>query len=106
MNTRINRLFLLPALITGLGLLLAGRVAAQTIFTTLHSFSGSDGSGPAGGLRFSGDTLYGTAYSGGGLSRGTVFAVNTDGSGFRTVHAFDGDGVNPNTTLLVVGDTM
>jgi hypothetical protein len=38
MKARIKKPFLLPALIVGLGLMLAGQVTAQT-FTTLHSFT-------------------------------------------------------------------
>ena len=38
MKTSLKNPFLLPALIAGLGLMLAGRVTAQT-FTTLHSFT-------------------------------------------------------------------
>jgi hypothetical protein len=53
--------FVLPMVITGLGLMLAGRVIAQT-FTTLHIFDGSDGSTLYAALTLSGDTLYGTTY--------------------------------------------
>jgi hypothetical protein len=51
MKTHVENLFLLPMLIAGLGLILAGRVAAQT-FTTLYSFTengsgtNSDGANP------------------------------------------------------------
>jgi hypothetical protein len=38
----IKNLFLLPMLIVGLGVMLAGRLTAQT-FTVLHSFTGGDG---------------------------------------------------------------
>lgn len=74
-------------------------------FATLHSFSattglgGSDGTNSDGqysltGLILSGNTLYGTAYWGGSSGVGTVFAVNTDGSSFTTVHNFtSGDGI-------------
>ena len=51
-------LWMLPA---GLGLMLAGRVTAQT-FTTIYSFQGNgDGGRPSAGLVLSGNTLYGTA---------------------------------------------
>jgi len=87
----------------------AGRVTAQT-FTTLYSFTGgSDGAQPAGGLILSGNTLYGTASSGGGSgSYGTVFAVNTDGTGFRTLYTFTGgsDGRNPQVGLILSGNTL
>jgi uncharacterized repeat protein (TIGR03803 family) len=87
MKRCIKNLFLLPALITGFELILVDRVTAQT-FTTLHSFSGdSDGGGPYGGLILSGNALYGTA-SGGGSGAGTVFKLNTDGTGFTTLYNF------------------
>src|SRR2546426_220800 len=79
MKTR--NLFLLPALIASVGLILAGRVTAQT-FTTLHSFTGGDGAGPEVRLILSGNTLYGTTRG------GTVFAINTDGTGFTTLYRF------------------
>ena len=82
----------LPALITGLGLMLTGRVTAQT-FTTLHNFSteatnalghytNSDGVHPEAVLILSGNTLYGTVSGGGTNGYGTVFAVNANGTGF------------------------
>src|SRR5437867_2040310 len=82
--------FLLPALIAVLNLLPAGRVTAQT-FTPLHNFTttsgypdytDSDGANPFAGLILSGSTLYGTASQGGTSGIGTVFAGNTNGTGF------------------------
>jgi len=96
MKTHIKNPFLLPLLIAGLGLIPAGRVTAQTL-TTLYSFTespssnpstNSDGAGPQAGLILSGTTLYGTASQGGSSGYGTVFAVNTDGTGFTTLHTF------------------
>jgi uncharacterized repeat protein (TIGR03803 family) len=79
MKTNIKNLFLLSALIAGLGLIPAGRVTAQT-FTNLYNFTGFDGAEPHAGLILSGSTLYGTAQLGGSSGRGTVFAVNTNGA--------------------------
>src|SRR5438105_9070822 len=68
-----------------------------TGFTTLHSFTAksgafpftnSDGASPRAGLIVSGDTLYGTAANGSSSGNGTVFAVNTNGTGFTTLHSF------------------
>jgi hypothetical protein len=56
--------FLLALMVAGLGSALAGRVTAQT-FTVLHSFTGSDGASPYGGLVLVGSTLYGMAAYGG-----------------------------------------
>ncbi|HUD47523.1 MAG TPA: choice-of-anchor tandem repeat GloVer-containing protein [Candidatus Baltobacteraceae bacterium] len=73
----------------------ATHLTAQT-FTTLYDFTSApapdytnnDGASPASGLILSGNTLYGTAYRGGSSSSGTVFAVNSDGSGFTNLHSF------------------
>jgi len=117
MKTCIKNLFHLPALVAGLGLILAGRVTAQT-FTTLHSFiSVSDGASSYAGLitDLSGNTLYGTTGYGGGSGQGTVFKVNTDGTGFTNLHSFtatacDGcpnsDGASPGGGLILSGNTL
>jgi uncharacterized repeat protein (TIGR03803 family) len=58
-------------------------------FTNLHSFNGGDGANPVAGLVLSGHTLYGTTQSGGTSENdGTVFAINTDGTGFADLHLF------------------
>src|SRR5882724_1452635 len=98
MKTNLKDLFLLPALIAVLNLMLAGLVTAQT-FTTLHSFTASitnssgvytnsDGANPRTGLILAGNTLYGTAEDGGSSGRGTLFAFNPDGTGFTNLHSF------------------
>jgi uncharacterized repeat protein (TIGR03803 family) len=171
MKNHIKCLFLVPALMAGLGLMLADRATAQTFtplhifttdpspytnsdgahpydglilsgntlygttsvggysgegavfaiipgemsFTNLYSFSAisgfaavnSDGSVPNGGLILSGDTLYGTAGGGGTNGLGTVFAVNTNGLNFRTLHNFsNSDGIHPEAGLLLSGSTL
>jgi uncharacterized repeat protein (TIGR03803 family) len=80
-----------------------------TGFTTLHSFIPlSDGSGPAASLILSGNTLYGTTYQGGSSGWGTVFAVNTNGSGFTNLHTFiyGSDGAHPSAGLVLSGNTL
>ncbi len=126
MKTRIKQLFLLPALVAGLGLMPAGRVTAQT-FTNLFSFmaasydslnetdTNSDGDSPN-GLILSGNTLYGTTYGGGTNGNGTVFAVHTDGTGFTNLHTFsalsvlftgtNSDGASPDAGLILSGNTL
>ena len=67
-----------------------------TGFTNLHSFTAtlladctnSDGAIRMAGLILSGNTLYGTASDGGSSGNGTVFAVNTDGTGFTNLYSF------------------
>ena len=118
----------LPALITGLGLMLTGRVTAQT-FTTLHNFSteatnalghytNSDGVHPEAVLILSGNTLYGTVSGGGTNGYGTVFAVNANGTGFTNLHNFsaaatnrlgvytNSDGATPYAGLILSGNTL
>ncbi len=91
-----------------------------TAFTTLHTFTAiinsfpptpynnSDGANPYAGLILSGNTLYGAAFGGGDFRRGTVFAVNTNGTGFTTRHAFTGgsDGASPYAGLILSGNTL
>ena len=89
--------------------------ADGTGFTTLHAFAAisdppsanSDGAHPDGGLVLSGNTLYGTTYGGGLSGDGTVFALNTDGTGFTTLHSFTGsDGVFVRAGLILSGNTL
>src|SRR5438477_261276 len=119
MKTHIKSLFtclvgasraarVLQALFAALGLILPGRVAAQT-FTTLHSFShDSDGATPFARLRLSGNTLYGTAANGGSANYGTLFAVNTDGTGFTNLYNFTrfSDGASPFGGVVLSGNTL
>jgi uncharacterized repeat protein (TIGR03803 family) len=90
-------------------------------FTNLHSFTrvsgfpgyftNSDGALPNDGLVLSGNTLYGTAYFSGTGGWGTVFAVNTDGTGFQTLVAFPnpqyaGLGADPSSGLVLSGNRL
>jgi uncharacterized repeat protein (TIGR03803 family) len=86
-------------------------------FTNLHSFSAigtvlgyptnSDGGNLYAGLTLSGNTLYGTAGDGGSSGFGTVFAINTDGTGFRTLHNFTGiEGGYPYGGLILSGNML
>jgi len=103
MKTRIKNLFLAPALIAGLSLIPAGRVTAWTVIAI-----NSEGANPNAGLILSNNTLYGTAADGGSSGAGTIFAVNTDGTGFRILHDFTGgsDGASPWDGLLLSGNTL
>ena len=79
-----------------------------TKFTTLHSFGGSsDGANPLGALVLSGNNLYGTALGGGASGIGTVFVIDADGTGFATLHSFNGsDGASPYGALVLLGNTL
>jgi uncharacterized repeat protein (TIGR03803 family) len=81
------------------------------VFTNLHNFTyGSDGRNPYAGLILSGNTLYGTTYSGGTNGFGTIFAINTDGTGFTTLYSFNPhncyDGAYPYAGLIVSGNSL
>ena len=80
-------------------------------FTVLHSFTGglTDGDEPEGGLLLVGSTLYGMTQIGGADALGTIFGINTDGSGFNVLHSFaggPGDGANPAGDLIFSGSTL
>lgn len=81
-------------------------------FSILHRFTyASDGASPAAGMILSGNTLYGTAVSGGSSGHGTVFKVNTDGTGFTALHDFTTiaggyAGGEPSGELVLAGNTL
>ncbi len=99
-----------------------------TGFTNLHSFSAaatnelgrytnSDGAAPLCGLAISGSTLYGTASGGGLFGDGSIFRVNTDGTGFTNLHSFtayssvyfygtNSDGYAPQAGVVVSGNAL
>src|SRR5271156_5311805 len=73
-------------------------------FTTLHNFSlyGDIGLHPYTSLIQSGNVLYGTTTVGGIWGFGTVFSVNTDGTGYTTLHSFnDSDGSDPFSSVTL-----
>ena len=74
-------------------------------YQILHSFAGSPGDGaqPNGGFYAIGSTLYGKTELGGSGGGGTLFNINTDGSGYSVLHNFGastGDGEEPVGLLL------
>jgi uncharacterized repeat protein (TIGR03803 family) len=79
-------------------------------FTNLHYFTTlTDGGSPGAGVLVVGHTIYGTAAYGGPLLDGSVFAMNTDGTGFIPLHFFtgtNGDGVRPYGDLSISGSTL
>lgn len=95
----------------------------RTGFAKLHAFTASDpttgantdGAAPWAGLVLSGTTLYGTATRGGDAGNGTVFKINTDGTGFMRLHSFaaldsstltNTDGAYPLGGLTISGSTL
>ena len=92
-------------------------------FTLLHTFSATNGVGgtnadgaqPQGGLALVGNTLYGTAASGGTGGNGVVFKLNLNGSGFTTLYSFsatngptgtNSDGAQPVAALVQSGNAL
>ncbi|HUA64235.1 MAG TPA: choice-of-anchor tandem repeat GloVer-containing protein [Alphaproteobacteria bacterium] len=101
-----------------------------TGITNLYSFSAlsdnhegyyyfgtnSDGDEPPAGLVLSGNELYGTTSVGGDFGNGTIFRINTDGTGFTNLYSFsqgnyngpytNSDGAVPEDSLIVSGTTL
>jgi uncharacterized repeat protein (TIGR03803 family) len=81
------------------------RITPGGEFTSLHSFNGTDGTGPYGGLVQGSDgNFYGTTIAGGANGDGTVFKVTPSGM-VTTLHSFDGtDGSNYKGGLVLATD--
>jgi uncharacterized repeat protein (TIGR03803 family) len=82
-----------------------------TGFELQHEFAGGadDGSKPYAGMINNGSTLFGTTGSGGDHDAGTIFSINTDGTGFTLLHEFAGgpdDGARPESILTISGSTL
>jgi uncharacterized repeat protein (TIGR03803 family) len=76
-------------------------------FAVLKSFTGGfDGGEVYAAPVLSGSVLYGTAGSGGSSGYGTVFKVNTDGSDFTVLRAFDYTAEDPRGALAISGNTL
>ena len=82
-----------------------------TGFTVLHVFSGvtTNGNNPMASLLLLTNVLYGTTDNGGEFDAGTVFSINTNGTGFNVIYSFSGnsnDGGNPDAPVFLVGDSL
>jgi uncharacterized repeat protein (TIGR03803 family) len=78
-------------------------------FQTLYSFDPSfpNGFGPIAGLTVVDTKLYGLTAFGGPSNNGSLFSINLDGSGFRTLYTFNGsDGSLPSQTLTAIGSKL
>jgi uncharacterized repeat protein (TIGR03803 family) len=78
-------------------------------YMVLRSFTNTpDGAYPFAGLVLGGNTLYGTTSSGGTNGFGTVFKINTDGSGYEEMKSFSGypDGATPYAPLVLSGGSL
>lgn len=89
--------------------LLALPVRAQ--INLLHEFGpvNIQGAHPRGDLISDGTYFYGMVSESGQYNRGTIFRINSDGSGFEVLHAFAGgaaDGAGPRGSLIISGTTL
>jgi uncharacterized repeat protein (TIGR03803 family) len=79
-------------------------------FRPLYSFGTSpDGAQPQSGLTAgSGGVLYGTAYNGGSSGGGTIFKINTNGTGYGILHSFTNnpEGAQPEGELVFDGGML
>ena len=92
-----------------LSVLAIGWSANAQQFTVLRAFTNApDGQSPLAGVILSGNTLYGATDIGGTNNNGTIFKVNTDGSGYATLHWFTNfpDGSRPEAPLVLGGSTL
>lgn len=105
----------------GVGTVFAGQTNGSV--TTLRSFSASSsdngtnsgGASPMAVLVVVGSTIFGTTSAGGAAGNGTVFAMNTNGTGYTVLHNFTAldvvtgtntDGATPTGGLVLVGNTF
>ena len=77
-------------------------------FTVLkHFLNNPDGAQPWTDLVLSGNALFGTTHYGGAHGIGTIFTVNTDGTGYAILRSFSGaDGAFPTVGLCLSGTVL
>ena len=85
-------------------------IALNAQFTKLHDFNGTDGENLA-NVVISGNVLYGTTFNGGNTTaqyqEGTIFTMNSDGSGFSSLFSFVGSSMGHNPSrILLSGNTL
>ena len=84
-----------------------------TGYTNLYSFGtvATDGRTPLAGLTLAGSKLYGTTQPSFGSGSGTMFAINTDGTGYTNLYSFgsvadDGEMTGASAGLTLVGSRL
>ena len=103
--------------IAALAICLVAKTAHAQSFSVIYTFTNSPGAGNQNSsLILESNTLYGTTYYGGSSSNGTVFKVNTDGSGYTVLKDFstlsdsypytNNDGAWPSARLVLYGNTL
>lgn len=80
-------------------------------FKIVQSFGKSgtnDGINPFGSLLLNGTTLYGTTQTGGSKGNGTVFEINTDGTGYDRIYDFQNapDAAKPIDDVILLDSTL
>jgi len=82
-----------------------------TGYVLLHQFTGihGDGYNPEHTLTLIGSALFGNTNQGGTAGTGTIFKINTDGTGYDVLYSFEGSTGNdghPSSALTVVEDHL
>ncbi|MBK8706447.1 MAG: hypothetical protein IPN33_24695 [Saprospiraceae bacterium] len=75
-------------------------------YTVLHSFNNTNGSSPSAGITIGGDGfLYGTTRFGGSFGAGTIYRLQSDGSGYTVLHSFNNtNGAYPSAGITIGAD--
>ena len=77
------------------------KITSSGALTTLHTFNGTDGSGPAGLVLATDGNFHGTTYQGGSGGSGSVFRISPKGA-FSSIFSFNStDGSNPYSGLAL-----
>ncbi|MGA2175008.1 MAG: choice-of-anchor tandem repeat GloVer-containing protein [Verrucomicrobiota bacterium] len=76
-------------------------------YNILHNFGATyqDGYAPLTDLVLGGNTLYGTTASGGTNGNGTIFKINTDGSGYGIIRSLT-NSPSPEGGMVIIGNTL
>src|ERR1017187_6034536 len=84
-----------------------GAVSQAQNYKILHNFGGTshDGYAPLSDLVPNGNTLYGTTASGGTNGGGTIFKINTDGSGYGIIRSLT-NSPSPEGGMVLIGNTL
>ena len=81
-----------------------------TGYTILHSFGAAgDGFNPEKELTPVGNTLFGVTNQGGTAGTGTIFKINTAGTGYSVIYSFEstaGNGGSPSSPLFPLGNRL
>ncbi|HXW72119.1 MAG TPA: choice-of-anchor tandem repeat GloVer-containing protein [Methylocella sp.] len=93
-------------LYAGVGCGVIWKLDTANNFSTLVTFTGTNGADPYGNIALRGDYIYDTTYTGGSANLGTILRVKKDGTDFKTVYIFTNanNGEHPDSILRFVGD--